>query len=271
MIKISDHDQDISELMGSYPAGSVERQILKTMSESTSSYEYDSLEELKFELLMRKKIAESTVELNNGDMSFAVFHKSRCNPEYWDRTDNGGFKLKDGVSASAAIKDIYESGGEYATECATAMQIVYYGALLKVFGEDAFNVLFPDIYLMNWSSVNPNLKYIGSLKKVDDILTGDRAYFSNPDVAPETPEWQGENTIVLPDGYYYGHGIGIKSADNMIVSLNNHRTDGADTSAYLRDSVGRLDYKKLYGIYGNSVHESAPALEAINTFESLYA
>lgn len=270
MIKISDHDQDISELIDSYPADSVERQVLKAMSESPSSYEYDSLEELKFELLMRRKITESAVELDNGAMSFAVFHKSKCNPEYWDRTDNGGFKLKDGVSAAAAIKDIYVNGGEYATECATAMQIVYYGALLKVFGDDAFNTLFPDIYLMNWNSVNPNLKYIGSLKKVDDTLMGDRAYFSNPDVAPETPEWQGENTIVLPDGYYYGHGIGIKSADRMIASLNNHRAQGADTPAYLRDSVGRLDYKKLYGLYSSSVHQSAPAWSTTTTYESLY-
>lgn len=271
MIKITDYTSDISQLMNLYPSGSVERQVIQAMNDSPADYTFDSLDELKFELLLRKETAKTAVALNNSGMDFSTFHKSRCNPDYWERTGNGGFRLREGVSPSAAIKDIYVNGGEYANECATAMQIVYYGALLKVFGEDAFDRLFPDIYIMNWNAVNPLLSWIGVLKNTGDILIGDRAYFSNPDVDPSTPEWQGENVIVLPDGMYYGHGIGIKTASGLINSLNRHRREDADQTAYLRDSVGRLDYKKLYKIYARSSQETpAPAASAFSAFDSLY-
>ena len=58
-------------------------------------------------------------------MGFATFRKSKCNLDFWNRTDEGGFVLKDGVKASEAIHDIFANSPKYATECATAMMIVY--------------------------------------------------------------------------------------------------------------------------------------------------
>ena len=39
-------------------------------------------------------------------MTFKTFRKSICNLDYWDRTKEGGFILKNGVTPSDAIKDI---------------------------------------------------------------------------------------------------------------------------------------------------------------------
>lgn len=246
MIVIAGSLLQISEIIGGYPENSVERQLLEQMSKSADTYRYDTLEQLKFELSLRREIVNAARALNRSGLRFAVFHKSECNPEYWDRTSNGGFRLKSGVRPSDAIGDIFKNGQKYATECATAMVIVYYGALLEVFAEETFNRLFPSIYLMNWHELKPLLREIGMPKSVADILLGDRCYFRNPDVNPKTPELQGENVIVLPNGLYYGHGMGIVNAGQIIRVLNANRKEGATQSAYfVEDSAARPNFKRL--------------------------
>jgi len=250
MVIISTRPYDTSGLIYEYPAGSVERQVLESLSSSEERYRYDSLEELKFELKMRREIVNASIGLNRSRLHFVVFSESFANYEYWDRTNNGGFKLKKGANPGKAINDIYINGGKYGTECATAMVIVYFKALLNIFGEENFNKLFPDIYLMNWHRLDPLLKEVGIPKRVADILIGDRCYFSNPDVDPKTPELQGENVIVLPSKLYYGHGFGITTAKNIIDGLNENRREGATRSAYFMDnSASRPDFKLLYNRY----------------------
>lgn len=257
MITIMGNTFDASTLMEQYPRGSVERQLLDVMSMSNENYRYDSVDQLKFELQLRKETVDAAWRLYRSGFDFATFHKSKANPEYWDRTPNGGFRLIDGVSPSEAIRDIFKNGNEYATECATAMIIVYYKALLGVFGEALFDEMFPSIYLMNWHMVDPLLQSVGSPRRVKEKLLGDRAYFDNPDVNPKTPEWQGENVIVLPDGLYYGHGVGVGTAGQMIESLNGNRRRGATQPAYLMDAVGRPDFKRLESIYRRSAAQTA--------------
>ncbi|MGI6175804.1 MAG: protein-glutamine gamma-glutamyltransferase [Christensenellales bacterium] len=246
MIVIAGSPFQISDIIREYPENSVGRQLLEQMSKSTETYRYDTLDQLKFELSLRREIVDAARALSRSGLRFAVFHKSECNPEYWDRTGNGGFRLKSGVKPSDAIRDIFKNGGKYATECATAMVIVYYGALLEVFSEETFNTLFPSIYLMNWHELRPLLREVGSPKKVSDILLGDRCYFRNPDVSPKTPELQGENVIVLPNELYYGHGIGIANANQIIRILNANRKEGATQSAYFMEgSAARPNFKRL--------------------------
>ena len=249
MISIGGQPFAADALMDRYPRNSVEREVLGRMGESTGTYSFDYMEDLEFELLLRRETVNAARSLARSRISFATFHKSKCNPAYWERTANGGCALKEGVVPSEAVMDIYVNGGEYATECATAMIIVYYQALLAVFGKERFNALFPHIYLMNWHNLDPLLRETGSPRKVDDILPGDRGYFRNPEVDPETPEWQGENVIILPGDLYYGHGIGVTRAGGIIRGLNNHRREGATESAYLVDEVGRPDFKRLAGLY----------------------
>jgi protein-glutamine gamma-glutamyltransferase len=173
-----------------------------------------------------------------------VFRDSTANTDFWRRTSEGGFELRGDVLPSDAIQDIYQHGSKYGTECATAMIIVLYKAMLDVMPVDQFNKLYADIYLMNWKHVDRDLA-LNMKDEAVDLLPGDAKYFVNPDVNPLTPEWQGENVYYLGGGRYYGHGIGIEDADSIIRSLNTNRRDGATRAAYLDDSVKRQDYLAL--------------------------
>lgn len=257
MITIGGQPFDIDGLAEEYQSDSIERDVLRRMADSAGTYAYDSLSQLAFELRLRREIVNAARSLARSRFSFAVFHKSRCNETYWERTANGGFELKEGAVPSEAVMDIYVNGGKYATECATAILIVYYRALLEAYGAQRFNALFPHILLMNWSGLDPLLREAGTPKKAADQLPGDRGYFRNPDVDPETPEWQGENVIILPGDLYYGHGIGVTRAGGIIRGLNNHRREGATESAYLVDEVGRPDFKRLAGLYDEGAARSA--------------
>lgn len=259
MITIAGRPYDARALRQQYERNSVEAAVLDQLSAGSENYGYDSIDQLKFELMLRKATVEAARALNKSGFDFAVFHKSKCNPKYWERTDNGGFRLKNGASPSAAINDIFRNGDKYATECATAMIIVYYKALITVLGARTFDRLVPNIYLMNWHSLDPLIREVGVPVKVSQKLIGDRAYFKNPDVDPKTPEWQGENVIVLPGGLYYGHGIGIAKAERIIRALNSNRKPDAKTSAYLLDSVSRPAFKKLHKVYQRSLQEQPGA------------
>lgn len=247
MIFIANRPFSGASLQGDYTKDSVERQVLNAMRGSTAQYAYDSTQQLIFELRLRHEIVNAADLLYRSSLNFAVFQRSRCNEAYWDRTLNGGFQLKNKVNPAQAICDIYENGGEYATECATAMVIVYYKALLEVYGDTQFNKLFKDIYLMNWHVSDPLLSVVGTPKPAADKLLGDRGYFANPDVDPQTPQWQGENVIIMPGDLNYGHGVGMLTADQIIQNLNGNRVADATRSAYFTDSVGRPDFKLLTG------------------------
>lgn len=240
-----------------YPERSVERDIINILFSSEKKYKYESLDGLKFEIRLRKEIIDASKELNRSNFSFEVFRKSKCNEEYWERTEEGGFKLKEDVLPSEAIEDIFKNGHKYATECATAMVIVYYKALLNIFPKELFNKLFTDIILMNWHYIHPLLREVGFVYNVEDYLPGDRRYFKNPDVDPETPYLQGQNVIYLGDGLYYGHGTAIKTADAIIALLNRHRAEDADEKAYLIDSAGRPNFKKISDLYHELIDDYA--------------
>lgn len=240
---------DVFAIAKEYPENSIERQLVNKMFVSDKKYRYDNLNQLKFELTLRKEIVNSAIDLNGSELSFANFKNSKCNSEYWHRMANGGFMMAEGVKANEAIDDIYINGNKYATECATAIMIVYYRALLTVYGNELFNKLFSKIYLMGWYVTEPLLAEVNTIDPSVDILLGDRGYFNNPDFNPATPEWGGENIIVLPDSMYYGHGVGITTADEIIRILNSMRKVNATQSAYFTYSVGYPNFKNLSDIY----------------------
>lgn len=248
MIRIAGSTDETQEMQNGYPEGSIEQMILQMMLESREDYDYDSAKQLRFELGFRSATIRTARELNRSGMDFAVFRKSRCNPAYWNRTSDGGFKLKKDANPSEAILDIFKNGAEYATECATAVIIVFYKAALELFTAAAFDKAFPEIQLMNWHHIDPAFRGLGVMRHEGNYLPGDRMYFINPDVNPATPEWQGENVIMLGSGSFYGHGIGIHDDVYIIRELNKNRVEGATESAYLMKKAGRPDYRKLLKI-----------------------
>lgn len=247
MIKISGSTVKTDDIYSQWTPGtpgSTEKMIIEKMAASPSVYAYDSFHQLKFEIELRRKIVSSAKALNRSKATFATFDKAKCNPEYWELTEIGGFKLKPGVQPSAAINDIFINGDKYAFECAAAMTIVYYKAVLEMLGEPTFNKLFAGLYIFSWNYDTDLGLYT---VEAADYFPGDVRYFKNPDVDPKHLEWQGENVVVMEDGRYYGHGIGITSAERIISALNKLRKPGATRSAYLMDQATRPDFKKLAG------------------------
>ncbi|MEX1028815.1 MAG: protein-glutamine gamma-glutamyltransferase [Paenibacillaceae bacterium] len=200
---------------------------------------------IQFERVTRGRVVRAALALNQSGVQFEIFEKSRCNEQYWTRTANGGFLIKASIRPSVAIRDIYTSGPLYAFECATAIVIILYKAVLDYLGELVFDKLFSSLYLRDWH-------YDADLRlKVTEgrtINPGDVVYFRNPDVNPLTPQWQGENAVVLSNHLYYGHGLGIVSGKEIIASLNRFRKPGSDVSAYLTETVVQLDYIYLYSL-----------------------
>lgn len=223
----------------------VKRLTFKILTKSSKVYTYPSMDAFLFELDVRSAIVDSAKSLYHSKFGFAVFDESRCNERYWIRTDEGGFRLRPGQSAYRAIQNILEDSSAYATECSTAIVIVFYLGLTQTLSETAFNRLFSPIYLMNWSYLDRDLG-IQSYKNIKDPLPGDCIYVENPDFDPETPEWRGENAIMLNEDMYYGHGIGIKTIQGIINDLNRNRRRGSTHSAYLSSSVTRPDYRYIF-------------------------
>lgn len=252
MLKFPGYEADIKTLTSEYSDDSLETKIINTMAASKDIYKYSSLNQLKFELNMRKNIITSSIELNDGNIKFKVFKESFCNPTFWERTEEGGFKLKTSAASSQGINDIFKNSSKYGTECSTAIVMLYYKAILNIYPEDLFDKLFNNIILHNWHYFDNDLRVFSS-EIEGDFIPGDCLYFENPDYNPKEHEWQGENAIDLGNGKYYGHGIGIEDANNIIKSLNKHRKSHAEKSAYLTKNVARPNFRHLADIYINSL------------------
>ena len=233
-----------------YTKNSIEWKIFNALSISEDVYEYTSINQLAFEVNLRDKIIKASRELDASGFKFRTFKKSICNPDYWERTEKGGFLLKDNVSPSKGIKDIFANGSKYGTECSTAIIILYYKAVLAIYPEELFDVTFPKLHLMNWHYIDDDLDIV-TYRKLSSYVPGDCRYIENPDFNPEKPEWRGENLIDLGDGTYYGHGIGITTTDNVIHHLNRHRKPDATKSAYLKETATRPNFRHLANVYLN--------------------
>jgi protein-glutamine gamma-glutamyltransferase len=247
MIRIRNKTVDTMPTVEGFSPNALQKSIFDTMAKSAYTYRYDSEEQLAFELTLRNATVEAARALAHSGLQFRVFRKSFANPQYWRRTGDGGFLLLGSAVPDDAIADIFNHGALYGTECATAMIIVYYGAMLRVYPDTLFNRLFSSITLMDWQHIDRDLA-IQDFSSAADLLPGDAKYFANPDVNPLTPEWQGENVFYLGGGLYYGHGIGIADADTILNALNSARRPRATHSAYLMNSVKRQNYSYLYSV-----------------------
>ncbi|MFD2671237.1 protein-glutamine gamma-glutamyltransferase [Marinicrinis sediminis] len=250
MIKIYGNPSPLSHSDISYTPGisPLQRHILETMITHPEVAVYRNLNELRFDLAMRESIIQSAYALNQSGASFAVFSRAYCNPMYWIRTSNGGFQLRPDRRPSDAIRNIFQQGDLYGFECATAIIIVFYHAVLQILGDQTFNELFQGLYIRDWQH-DQDLHVI--TRKYRMYIPGDVRYFKNPDHDPMRPEWQGENVVDVGYGLYYGHGIGIRSGAEIIAFLNGLRYPMAQRSAYLLDQATRIRSSQLYPYYSH--------------------
>ena len=216
--------------------------ILQLMGKYSTVYEYETKEQLEFELAIRLQIIQAAKRLYKSGVHFATFSTSKCNEKYWTLTEKGAFALKPNVLPQTAIEDIFRNGRKYAFECATAMVIVFYKAVLEIIDKEQFNLLFSNLYLYDWQ-YDQDLDLRSH--KGTDFLPGDCVYFINPDHDPNTPEWQGENAIVLDERLYYAHGIGITTRQRIIDILNTKRKQNPNQSAFLTNQITRLNFRSL--------------------------
>ncbi|MFA9456461.1 protein-glutamine gamma-glutamyltransferase [Halalkalibacter sp. AB-rgal2] len=224
--------------------GSVGHVILQQMLESPELFAYPSMNELHFELNMRIHILDSAKEMNASQVTFTTFEHAQCNPAYWTLTYAGGFLLRNDVQPSEAILDIYRNSSLYAFECATAIIIIYYQAILKSIGSRRFNSIFQNLYLYSWHT-DTSLE-LNSVYSSTRFLPGDVVYFNNPDFHPHTPWYRGENAVVMSDGTFFGHGFGIMTAEEMIQFLNEQRSPGSMQAAYLATLLTRISPETMH-------------------------
>ncbi|WP_226669517.1 protein-glutamine gamma-glutamyltransferase [Metabacillus litoralis] len=242
MIIIRNQPQSENQLTSS-SYSTEQNEIIAKMSRYNNKYSFLNHEHLKFVLHLRLEIINSARNLYASKAKFTTFERAHCNENYWQLTAQGGFKLKSGVKPSVAIKDIYENGLLYGFECATAMVIIFYTGVLSSIDSRQFDRLYQGLYLRDWQSDEDLPIYTN---RGNDYLPGDCLYFNNPQFNPNTPQWQGENAIDLGNDLYFGHGIGIKTAEGIIEALNKRRSAQATESAHLLSQVTRIDDNYLY-------------------------
>ncbi|UKK96770.1 protein-glutamine gamma-glutamyltransferase [Brevibacillus brevis] len=243
MIVIAGRPANPASLAAEWGLNPVQRETVAIMARSDETFEYPTPELLQFELNMRDHLVRSALALHESGLAFSTFEESRANPAYWIRTDQGGFRLRPGVLPSNGIINIFLEGQKYATECATAMVIIIYHAVLQSIRLPDFERMFSDILLYDWRyDQDLDLQTI----RTNTFLPGDVIYFANPDYDRATPQWQGENAVVLGNGLYYGHGAGIKRANEMVAFLNEQRREGAMRSAYLVNQATRPGFAYLF-------------------------
>lgn len=216
-----------------------QQEIYDYLDRSLSMFEYETSFQLLFEIRLRENIIEASMKLKDSGAAFTSFTYAKFNPVYWTKVPSG-FLLKPNVLPSDAINDIYSNGQEYGFECSTAMVIIFYKAVLDSIRIQDFNYLFRGLLVWNWN-YDPDLAII--TLEGNEFIPGDVVYFMNPDF--DKPIWRGENAVFLGKGLYYGHGIGIGTADEMVKALNTLRKEGAVQSAFMLQQHSRLNFKYL--------------------------
>lgn len=181
---------------------------------------------------MNAHIVAAAREMAESGVSFSGRSKDdRVNQTLWWMGYGGKMGARMGVKSSDAIRDVFENGHLYAFECATGNLLVYYKAILDRIGPEDFDVHFPKLRLFRWDIEDDDFTAAKKVGSFGEIWPGDHVYFDNPDFDPAHSAWQGENTIYLGGGTYFGHGIGVESGEKIASTLDSLRRPGATRKA----------------------------------------
>ena len=187
---------------------------------------------------------------------------SAANLNFWNnRNKEGDWTLVPGVRPSDAIKDIYVNGWMYTFDCATAIVVVLYRAILDLIGPEAFDAAVPDLTIGAyrfeeklkaafpwWQRYVAQSPYEEATpERRANLLPGDVTYFTNWDVSESGKEqgWSGENVIYLGNGRFYGHPRGLFTEEDIVKDLNIFRFKGSTRDASLSAKQARLDTSVL--------------------------
>lgn len=188
------------------------------------------------------------------------FGDLKVNSKLWraEGTELGIMHLRAGAKPADALRDIFAQPEKYQFECATAICVIRYKAILDLIGEKDFNRIMGDLKIGPWEQENDaakawsvrgkaqdGSKIAASEKDVKaDLKPGDYTYFKNWSVSLSgwSGGWQGENVIYLGGGKYYGHPFGVTTGQAIVDHLNTNRQNrGNVKSASLMDLRASLD------------------------------
>jgi protein-glutamine gamma-glutamyltransferase len=189
-------------------------------------------------------------DMDKAHHQFALIQDQTFNPSLWAPSGNGAFTLKPGVRPSDAVKDIFNNPGLYQFECATALVIVHYKAMLDLLGPKDFDTVCAKLTMGPWvyeSTLAANWTVSGqeadaTAERQAELRAGDYTYFKNRDVSDAglAAGWQGENVISLGGGKFYGHPFGISTQEHIVDYLNLNRKAGSTITAAMLDLQARL-------------------------------
>ncbi|GGE39409.1 protein-glutamine gamma-glutamyltransferase [Pullulanibacillus camelliae] len=258
MLVIQGQRLTISQAQQLAPALNHSQEIISSMVNNGEVYLFSSELVFRLAVTLRSHIIDSALTLAKSGADFETFYRTKGNPNYWEITEMGGLQLKNNTQPSTGLQDIFNNGSTYGFECATAMEIVLLHGILLSIGEELFNTLYAHLYLWDWQDV-PNLPLTIEPVQQGDI-PGDVRYFKNPQVSPNHMAFQGENVIVLPNGRYYGHGVGIGDHDYFVTQLNKARRPGATIDAYLMPRATRIVVERLAYLSQSFIQIPQPTL-----------
>ncbi len=212
-------------------------------------------EALRDRLRIGKAMVDSCEAMDKAGHSFALLKDHACNTDFFKK-EGSTFVLKSGKKASEAVEDIFKNPSKYKFECATAMIIVYYKAMLDMLGPKDFDRICGDLRIGPWDYENDlgrimNTTGSGQAEAPsghkDKVKPGDYAYIRNWDVSDKgrAAGWQGENVIYLGNGKYYGHPFGVETGTHIVDYLNTQRNAGSTRSASLTGLHGTLSREIL--------------------------
>ncbi len=195
-------------------------------------------------------------DMDRAGHSFALIKDQTFSADCWTPSGNGAFALKPGVKPSDAVADIFANPSKYKFECATALVIVHYKAMLDLLGPKDFDAACASLRMGPWvyestMAQNWNIDGSGSVEadaaRQSQLRAGDYTYFKNWEVSDtgRAAGWQGENVISLGGGRYYGHPFGIENGDHIVAYLNQNRNAGSTRSASMLQLQARLNSNVL--------------------------
>ena len=247
------------------PAGKKSKPITaKTSFEITKANKTQkrAIGKLRFEqLLISAHVVQSAIRLDKSDVQFANYSgDDKANNKLWSMGYGGRITVRQHTSTTEAVADVFgKNSSKYAFECATAAHLIYLNAIKDRIGSKKFDSAAPRLSVFRWDAPKKTgqdlvdgtgkggplgLSSKGTFGK--ELWPGDRVYFDNPHFEPSFTAGQGENTIFLGDGKFFGHGLGIKSKEQIVKKLNNLRKPGATRKAYMATkSNWRLNGSKL--------------------------